>query len=184
VCCAAQVFDSTHSTQAIHSTQITVLTSSPTAPAFGRYYLQRQVAFNVNAGDPTYVFDLASCPADPNLVAASGSNHRLKVYDRSTLRVTSALPSVHSLRVTGLAFGKGSPHMLWSCSQDNKAFLWDLRTPGAAAQTYDVGTAVPTCLGVSCDDGVVGVGCEAVEGEVGVLMFDVRTSVPQVCLVM
>lgn len=36
-----------------------------------RYHLQRQVAFNVDAGDPTYLFDLASCPADPTIVAVS-----------------------------------------------------------------------------------------------------------------
>jgi len=139
----------------------------------GGMNLQQTVAFNVDAGDPTYLFDLAKCPADPSVFAASASNHRVKVYDFETMKLTRALPARHTSRITGLSFGHTSPHLLWSCSEDPSIAMWDLRS-GDCELVYDAAGAVPSCLGVSCDDAIVGVGSNLVEEDAPVLLFDVR----------
>jgi hypothetical protein len=49
------------------------LTVLSAARSSRRYHLQKSVAFNVNVADPTYLFDLAKCPADPSVFAVCGS---------------------------------------------------------------------------------------------------------------
>lgn len=107
---------------------------------------------------------------------ASASNHRLKVYNASTLRLTKALPPIHGGRITGLSFAHSSPHTLWSCSNDPALVMWDLRS-GKAEQIYETDGAIPSCLAINCDDTIVGCGSDLIEEEdAPILLFDVRAA--------
>ena len=48
-------------------------------------YATRTVAFNLGESQPTYIMDMASPILNPAVLAVSGSNGVIKIYDRSTL---------------------------------------------------------------------------------------------------
>eukprot|EP00041_Stephanoeca_diplocostata_P032105 m.1020622 g.1020622 ORF g.1020622 m.1020622 type:complete len:202 (-) comp24087_c0_seq104:2855-3460(-) len=134
-------------------------------PLMSKYTLKRTAAFNLNAGDQTYVFDLVSSECSPEIIAASASNHVIKIYDRNTLTLKSQLKKEHRCRITGIQFAHTNPNLLLSCSDDDgKICMWDIRT-GDVVQRYSVGNGgqiAPSCCDINCSDQVICVGSNLV----------------------
>jgi len=48
--------------------------------------LAKRTAFRLSADDPSYVLHLAAHPENPGILAASSSDHSVKIYDKTTMK--------------------------------------------------------------------------------------------------
>eukprot|EP00047_Mylnosiga_fluctuans_P019472 m.82827 g.82827 ORF g.82827 m.82827 type:complete len:369 (-) comp8139_c0_seq2:586-1692(-) len=135
-----------------------------------------KTAFNLAAGDETYVLDIVAAPGSPDLLAASASNHQIKIYDRSRLALKSVVQA-HTKRISSIAFSPASNDILFSSSEDGTIAMWDLRTSQAAQRFAH--KRVPWH---SCDINSTGTllcgGSELVSQDAHLVFWDPRSTVP------
>eukprot|EP00911_Craspedida_sp_UC1_P002412 UC1_evm2s1800 len=137
------------------------------------FALCKRTAFRISADDPSYVLNLRAHPADPTKLAASSSDHSIKLYDAATMRTLRILKGHRGL-VTGLCFSRGDPNMLWTSSMDRHIMCWDARS-GRAVSTMRVPNRYsPLTMDVSCDDGLLAVGTELKQDDAWIFLWDPR----------
>lgn len=132
----------------------------------------------------TYILHTATTttPAGQHLVACSGSNNLIRIYDASRPRSSSGgqLPLLATLNhgkpagnspVTDIAFVAGGA--LLSCSESGRLFLWDVRAPGAPVGKMacpPTGSMTTSCVCARNDGKVVAAGVGS-----GIRLWDVGT---------
>lgn len=151
-------------------------------PTFPPHVLRCKSSFDIS-GEPTYLFGLASncsCSNGSNssLIAATASNHVIKIYCRETLQPQGLLKG-HEEAITGLRFSHSTPSMLLSCSNDKTVRVWDLRSPGQHVMMFKAKPRVPLCsFDLNCADSMIAAGAELLEEEEDAYLFfwDIRST--------
>ncbi|KAG9285410.1 hypothetical protein G9A89_010885 [Geosiphon pyriformis] len=119
----------------------------------------------------TYVFDVT---ANNSVFVASGSNHALNLYDRSSMSFVRTL-TFHQDNITKIKAYKES--FLISSSKDGSIANWDLRTPGSSPVQIFKGNANEPLLAfdINNTDIILAAGTELIGEDAKILFWDVRT---------
>ncbi|XP_072532860.1 WD repeat-containing protein 89 [Salminus brasiliensis] len=131
------------------------------------------IARRLQPDEPSYILDLALPPTSgrTDLLAASHSNHTVRLHSRETLRLWGEYQG-HTGAVFGVRFSASSPDLLYAGSADGTLRCWDVRRPGSSAvQTFRSDPEHSYCsFDVSCNGRVLCAGTEQV-GEDSFLVF-------------
>lgn len=111
------------------------------------------------------------------MLAVSGSDHVVKLYNRSTMTLAGQLRK-HTANIVGLAFSNTDPHVLWTCAQDKVVNVWDVRADGPQ-KAYRIHKGLtPSAFDINCNDSHFAVGTEQSGDDSHVLVYDVRQDKP------
>ncbi|CAL8274024.1 unnamed protein product [Merluccius merluccius] len=136
----------------------------------------------VQPPDPAYLLDVTLQPgaagsSPGGVLAVACSDHRLRLYNRETLRLLGECRG-HTAPVCGVTFAHASPDVLYSGSADGTVRAWDVRRPGSAAVRELRGDpAHRFCsLDVSAADVVVCAGTEQLDEDSFLVFWDARAA--------
>eukprot|EP01134_Creolimax_fragrantissima_P008579 CFRG8579T1 len=136
--------------------------------------LHGQRKFAVGPDDSTYLFDLAG-NASGTLVAASASNHSIKMYNANDLSLMAEFKG-HTARVSGIKFSPTQADTLYSSSVDGTVCKWNV-VSGNRTIIHNAGKQWPlTSFDVNCDDTVMCVGTELVGHDAKVIYIQLAPS--------
>jgi len=133
---------------------------------FPQYHVQNKVIVSLES-EECYVF-ATSINNSQQVIAASGSNNIIKLYDTNTMTVKSHLVG-HTDTINEIHFAKTHTDVLYSCSSDRTIRLWDTREnkPGPVYK----GTSEYWSVGVNNNDSLLASGHKN-----DIVIWDVRSS--------
>ncbi|XP_062850989.1 WD repeat-containing protein 89 [Trichomycterus rosablanca] len=126
--------------------------------------------------EPSYILDLALSPkSGTELIAASFSNHVVRLHSKETLRVWGEYTG-HTGSVFGVRFSPSSPDVLFTGSSDGTIRCWDVRQPGSSAvRAFRSKPDHSYCsFDISCNGSVVCAGTEQVDEDSFLVFWDAR----------
>ncbi|XP_055315487.1 WD repeat-containing protein 89 [Sitodiplosis mosellana] len=121
-------------------------------------------------------------------IAAGTSSKTVHIFDLNSSKGFSQLQkcdiglSTDNQTICDIRFGKNSLNTLFVGVTNGKIYTYDLRAKPMPVQTFENTDAQQKpfmCFDVSANDSVLGVGSEQYEGEVNLILFDVRTTSTQ-----
>ncbi|KAG7271002.1 hypothetical protein CRUP_038453 [Coryphaenoides rupestris] len=127
-------------------------------------------------GPGIYLLDVSLQPGG-GLLAVAGSDYRLSLYSRETLRPVGEFRG-HTAPICGLTFARAAPHLLYSGSADGTVRAWDERSPGSqAVQEFSGDPAHRFCsMDVNAAGAVACAGTEQVDEDSFLVFWDVRVT--------
>lgn len=112
--------------------------------------------------EENYILDVAvqNKPGAQKLVAATSSNHEIRLYQYADLTMTGKLEG-HSDVITGIQFAHTEENMLYSSALDQCIKCWDERS-GRCVQTFQAPGEIKgfSSFGINCNDRVIAGGTE------------------------
>lgn len=141
--------------------------------------LQHKSAVSLERTEADYVMDIAAQPKDEpdSLVAATSSNHTIRLFSRNTLAQTSVLNG-HKDVISAVQFLHSEPDLVLSSSLDRTVRIWDPRTSITKEVQLFQGEGQAHCsllsAGVNVSDRIVCAGTEKAGEDVYLLFWDRR----------
>ncbi|XP_025114804.1 WD repeat-containing protein 89-like [Pomacea canaliculata] len=140
--------------------------------------LQQKSAVTLEKTEPHYVLDLASQSGGGDcLLAATSSNHTIRLFSRERLVQTSVLKG-HEDVVSAIHFFNTDPNILLSSSHDKTVRCWDIRANTEKEVQCFQGEGLSHCSVLSCDinanDKLIAGGTEKMKDDVFLLFWDKR----------
>eukprot|EP00128_Syssomonas_multiformis_P013941 Colp12_sorted_trinity150504_noHs@10693 len=137
-----------------------------------KFYQAHKQAFDFSG---TYLYDV-KCSS--SLLAASASNHVIKLYDPLTLSTVGTLEG-HKGNIVNFSFSKSDENIIVSASNDGTVRLWDVRTRTATGTVYTSEKGhVYTSFGFNCDESLLAVGTELQGEDAHIIIWDSRNPKP------
>ncbi|PVD20652.1 hypothetical protein C0Q70_18810 [Pomacea canaliculata] len=138
--------------------------------------LQQKSAVTLEKTEPHYVLDLASQSGGGDcLLAATSSNHTIRLFSRERLVQTSVLKG-HEDVVSAIHFFNTDPNILLSSSHDKTVRCWDIRAN--TEKEVQCFQGLSHCSVLSCDinanDKLIAGGTEKMKDDVFLLFWDKR----------
>ncbi|XP_060606854.1 WD repeat-containing protein 89-like [Ruditapes philippinarum] len=145
-----------------------------TESMFENLSLVEKSAVSLDNVEEDYVLDVAAQRGNGEYIAATSSNHTIRLFSRSNLANVGVIEG-HSDTISGISWGKTEPHLLYSSSKDKTIRCWDTRTKlSKEVQKFRGSTETEnmfTCIDINADDRVLCSGQEADKEENAFILF-------------
>lgn len=136
--------------------------------------LAEKSALSLDSVDEDYVLDVAVQSGEGNYIAATSSNHTIRLFSSNNLASVGVITG-HTDVISGITWGKSEPNLLYSSSKDKSVRCWDTRMkPTKEVQKLE-GSAetenIFTCVDINTCDRVLCAGQEADDEENAFILF-------------
>ncbi|XP_048779336.2 WD repeat-containing protein 89-like [Ostrea edulis] len=129
--------------------------------------------------EENYILDIAvqtNTPGKQKLVAATSSNHDIRLYQHADLAMVGKLRG-HSDVITGIQFANTEEDILFSSALDKCIKCWDKRS-GKCVQNFEAPEEIKglSSFGINCNDRVLagGTECLTTAEDIHILFWDRR----------